>query len=217
VDGEEVSALPDSENLYSDYNILQQPQSDSEVIDPLIDQSANGNDLNAADAPTLDATGFNDKPAADLNPGYWFAESNDWQDIFHPITVYAVFDLRNGGDNQTIFASESNGDSTIFDLFNGDWRVNGDDSLTGTDNRSINYIAGVWNGADSVLEEFDTDTTTTGDIDSPLDLLNMSIGYDRWSDRRNLDAWFVRCLIYDTDHDEETRNDVYEYLLSVHE
>jgi hypothetical protein len=206
----EAGPEPDSGNLQANWDISKQSESDGQTIDPLVDQSGNGNDATASGAPTMDIDGYNGNPAALLDG------SNDrWElsiSLTQPYTVYAVFNLL-ATDGGTVYR-DSNTDLVI-DYFAADnaWRAFAGSQINGSSDRSISIIGTVIDGSNSVLEE-DNVETGTGNVggDEPVDLGIGGRPAEAEGTGNPFDGYFTQGVIYNTAHNATTRNEVATYL-----
>ena len=221
VDGQIIRAIPDSENLHAHYEIPLQPESDSEVIDPLIDKSGNGHDADAVGEPTMDESGLNSTETAILDgDDYWEIGPSDWGTISPPITVYAGFELRaeDLDDDYRLFWSEDDSDNWLFGSWDDSefWRLGtpGDD-VDGTSDDSIQHATFLFddtNGESELFEER-TSTATAGDADQG-EMDRLTIGNRTGFSEEWVGAYSI-LLVYDTRHDDEMRQDVWDHIESV--
>jgi len=189
------------------WDVSQQTESDGQTIDPLVDQSGNGNDATAVGAPTMDIDGFNGNQAAVLDGSNdrWDVDSISWP---QPFTVYTVIESTNGGTETVMRDSNT---SFVLDYFDGsNWRLYAGSEVAGSSDTGVNILAGVVDGANSVLEEDDA-TTNTGDAGTgePVD---MGIGarYGGLSNPFQGDIMEIR--VYDQRHESSTRSSVFGEL-----
>ena len=213
VDGEVIEPIPDPENLQANWDLQQQTESDTETINQLTD-SENDYHMEAVGSPTMDTTGYNDNPAAIVDQEGFRIAPEDWDTITQPFTFYAVFELdRDESGNPALMRPDDDAFFAIYNVGNG-WQIRNGSELVGSEDETINFLTGLANGSESVIEE-DGEQTASGDAGTG-DLTNVTFGH-RSDFRDQDDDWegkLMQLLIYDDGHDSETRSDVYDFLIA---
>jgi hypothetical protein len=204
----EVTDIPDSGNLQANWDVQQQPESGGQTIDPLVDQSGNGNDATAVGAPTLNAGGFNGYDAASLD-----GTDDRWEvsiSLSQPFTIYAVVEITDSTETRAIVRDAST--TTILDYYASTpgWRVYAGSQITGTTDDTINIVTGLFDGANSVVEEEDTQTAS-GDAGTGAGT-NLGIGGEYATSNNFFQGNIMQVMIYDAGHNSTTRSDVNNYL-----
>ena len=205
-----VDAIPDSEALHAHFDMQEQPESDSETIDTLIDQSGNGNDAQAVGSPTMDDDGFNGLPTAILDgvDDAWNRDPSDFETLEQPFSAYAVVEMDGSLSSNNPIWDDRRVDHNIMRWDGSNWMLYADSSLDGASDSDANRITGIFDGSDSLI---DVDGTTDTGNPSTNDLGGLSIGR-RDNEEDFFDGRFCELLLYDTKHDSATRSDVHDYL-----
>ena len=212
--------IPDSENLHAHYDLQQQPESDSETIDVLVDQSGNENDADAVGSPTMDIDGYNGKPTAVLDGiGDGFdVEPADFDTISQPLTWYFVLDYQDDESDRTRLSdNRRDGESVQLQWEGGEgWRasVNSLFPIIGDlFDSETDWLTVVFDGADSHIES--QSESDTGSIDSEdVDMNAFPIAHrnDSGSTDGFIELNISEILVYDAGHDTETRDGVIDYI-----
>lgn len=209
-----VTTVPDSDNLQLQYDLQQQPESDGELIEALIDHGPNESEAYNVGGPTMDSAGFNGEPIASLDgvDDGWLVDDGDWTDIMQPFTFYAAFDLDATGGDNILIATDGGDDPPInLGMQEGEWRIRCGESLYGSDNLDVNILSGVCDNTNGVLYEDGEQIAEGGIGDRNMDG-GVSIGW--YSDQNGwyFDGGVAEILVYSSAHDPETVADVNAYL-----
>ena len=223
VDGDEISDIPDSENVHLEYIASEQPESDGETVDKLIDQSDNNRDSDESDtlgSPILNADGFNNEPTIDIG-----ADEAFFTDVDLPSTVCTLYVVVAPPETNVDHDYLREGNDVIFEYDDDSGYVTdlrGDApaiSRTEANEEVIAYVAD--SGADEALVEVgqgDESDFSDDASDRTVDLSNIGIGGrgdDKDTAGNDTGYGLSHYLLYETAHfDSDTRNDVYDYLSS---
>lgn len=188
-------------DLYEQWDISQQSESDGSTIDPLVGQE-NGRDLSAVNTPTMNTGAFNNNDAAVLQGD---TEADRWQSASisfgPPYTIYSVVRLDDTTEARTIMRSSSA--SIVFDWYLGNWRIgNSSDAIQGSNDETQNLIvAQIDSNGDAILREGGTETAS-GNIGTES-VSDLGVGHrygDTTSSTSPWDGLHMEHRIYTTAH-----------------
>lgn len=209
----ELGKVPDSENLHAHYDVSEESGlSDGDSISSLEDQSGNGNTISDGSA-TYRGSDMNGLPTAGFDGGndtLW-SPTSTWSTITKPATIYLAVDFDDVADLD-IWLSEASTGSYPLMMHNNDYQVEWYDYITGGAASTGDQLTTLkYDGSDTrswkdgSLELDRPDTTTP-------DMTGLAIGPHYYGNSRYPAGRLGELLVYDTDHDQSTREEVESYL-----
>ena len=214
VDLHEYSAIPDSGNLYSHYDVSDlDGLSEEDVISTLEDLSGNGRDLTGQ--ATYREDDLNGLPTAELD-GIDDGWDSELGGVNQPQSAYAVVNVDDMSNRQTVIGAEESIGGDIVNPIEAraeddDWQMFWGSSIQGSSvSDGWQLTSAIADGSESRFRK-DGSEEFTGDVGTS-EWGAGSIGYRASENDRHLQGNIAEVLIYDVKHDDETAGEVESYL-----
>ena len=211
IDGSEVGAIPDSENLHAHYDAQEINANDQDTVTTWGDLS--GNDFDATgNGATYVTDGINGNASLsfDGTDDQFDVSTSDWATISTPFAVFAIVELADDNEsNQMFITGNVENDLHALRWSPGEWelRLTGD-ALSGSGDGTVQQISGIYDGGESEIREEGTQTGTS-DIGSG-NIENISIGNRGLDQTGYWDGMIGEILVYEQ---IPTISDVESYLI----
>lgn len=195
----------DQADMHSWYDAQALGLSDGQSVTNWTDETGNGYDLQAGDAPTYFDDGINS------NPTVSFAGADDfldvaWSAISQPNHIFIVFQFRSydGGGLNYIVDSDDPNNRHLFNNRQGTFNMNAGSNLTGKNVDTNPHLASLlFNGSNSVHRMDGTDQNT-GDAGSES-MAGMTLA-EYLNGGNNGDVWIGEVIVYNTDKTNSLSN-----------
>jgi hypothetical protein len=206
-----INAIPDSEDLYAEFDILKESgYSDGQEI-AWSDQSGNGRDASVVGSPTYQTGGSID-PGAKLDGAddAWVISSANWGSLTQPITFYLVADFSSISGRSMVFSDEALGDTNDLQWDDGTpgWLYqNSTNDMVGSSTVDRRILSVRLDGSNTVLRE---DGTQTDNVTDDNGIEEVNLGYDP-NQGRYADTLWAAAYFFDAGHSDATMADVESY------
>ena len=209
-----IDAIPDSGNLYADYDPAQLDISDGDDVTTWECQINSDNDLQADTGnPTYREDEINGHPVLDFDGDRMVVSEEDFGTINQPFTIYSVVKHESSGRGGVWDKADRTTDDSSFFRFEGvndTYDISFSNFTTGGTYDGEFAIVGIRaDGSNSRL--IDRDDEKIADDVGGQELVGHSVG-EREDSEEYLDGPFARHLVYDSGHDNETMSDVMSFL-----
>jgi hypothetical protein len=210
-----VTNIPDSGNLYADYNAIELQLSDGETVNTFSD-AENQNDLTATGTPTFKTNVQNGNPVVrygGVDDYHNAASTDNFGTLSPPFTIYHTVQFR-GYLSAYGSTAEANPDSHYVRVEDETFRLDVLGTNSGDTSGSVatdTWFVVTWD-VDSGSEDLRVNGASDQQVDQSADLNGYAMGYEPEGNEDYLDGDIGRSLVYDTDHSESTMSDVESFL-----
>ena len=217
VDGDEISDIPDSENLHFHYDAQEafDDGDDGNEINSWSDETVNGFDLSGG-SPTVRSDGINGNLALEFDgtDDTLTIGSDDWDSISQVNTIYIVLEPTSGSNSNAF--DHNDGDDERTQLWyrgteTDGWRSFAGESLVSDDTTIYQQITTKFDGANSLIRGEGTEIVSGDAGTQGIDSFRVG---SQTGGNRMFDGYIGEILGYDADHDSTTMGDVESYLFN---
>ena len=205
VDGVEIGAIPDSEDLHARYDAREIDAGDGASISSWSDLTDNGHDLTTLDAdPTFRESGIESNPSVDFDNANFDVS---FPSISQPFSVFFVIEQHTTtSDDTDLFTDRSNDDIFLHTEDDDDYALGSPnrDVTGGNPDTNPHILSGIFNSPNSILR-LDGNQLDSGDSGNEV-LAKIEINL-----RRNTAFDMLELLVYEGDKNDEAES-IEEYL-----